>query len=298
MNETIAPANKLPFWKIWILAARPKTLTATLSPVLIGSALAYAEKSFSPLMFFFTLVAGLSLQIGTNFANDLFDFLKGADTEKRIGPTRAVQAGFATPRAMQIATSIAFTFCALSSLFLIAKGGPQIALLSAVSIALGMFYTAGPFPLAYLGLGELFVFLFFGPIATAATYYLQTNHLSAQSIILGVAVGALSCCMIIVNNLRDEQEDQKAKKKTTIVRFGSFFGKAEYLFFHLLAFLLPWAFFSSLSLFILTLLLPFSVYLILHVFFAKSNVDYLPLLPKTSLYQLSYTAICIIGTLS
>lgn len=282
----------LPSWKIWVLAARPKTLSAIVAPILIGSALAYKTGSFSPLLFLFTLLAGLCLQIGTNFANDLFDFLKGADTKERIGPTRVTEAGLVSPNGMKWATFIAFGSCALCSLVLLSSGGLWVALLALVSIALGLLYTAGPYPLAYLGLGELFVLLFFGPVATGATFLLQTGRTSLSSLLLGVAIGGLSCGLILINNLRDEAEDRKAKKNTIIVRFGPLLGKRLYLFFHLFALTLG----MVISPYFLVLA-PFSFLLVRSLLRTNESRGYLPLLPKTALFQMAYTALTLLGIL-
>lgn len=215
--------------RIWILAARPKTLIASVSPVLIGSVLAYRDQDFSFLWFFLIVFSALAIQIGTNFANDYFDCIKGADTKNRKGPTRVTAAGLVSHRAIKRAIWISFSFAALLGVFLIAKGGWCIALLVALSIVLGILYTGGPFPLGYLGLGDCLVFLFFGPIATSATYWILTDHFSSASLVAGIAPGALSSAILVVNNLRDIEEDRLAHKKTLPVRFGRGFGKGQYI---------------------------------------------------------------------
>jgi len=163
---------------IWILAIRPRTLIAGASPVLIGTVLALREASFSWILLFFTLMTALGIQISTNLVNDYFDYLKGADTEKRTGEVRVMQAGLISRSAMRQAILISFSMTALFGSYLIWTGGIIIAALVAISLLLALVYTAGPFSLAYLGLAELFIFPFFGPIAVAGTAYLQTGHFS------------------------------------------------------------------------------------------------------------------------
>lgn len=213
---------------LWIEATRPKTLFASFSPVLIGTLYAIHQGSFSFMTAFFTLLATLGVQIGTNFVNDYYDFLKGADTSLRKGPRRLIQAGIISLEDMKLATLLTFSAVALLSIYLIARGGPMFAVLTAVSIFLGVGYTGGPWPLAYLGLGEVFVLFFFGPIATASTAYLQTLHFSWESFFLGFSPGFLSTAILVTNNLRDIEEDRKANKKTLAVRFGKRFTQLEY----------------------------------------------------------------------
>jgi 1,4-dihydroxy-2-naphthoate octaprenyltransferase len=223
--------------QVWILAARPKTLIASISPVLIGSVLALSSGTFDLTCFLFTLATALGIQIGTNFANDYFDFIKGADTAARKGPTRATQAGLVLPKTMKRATGVVFALTALSGCYLVWQGGLPIAFLLALSILLGILYTGGPFPLAYLGLGDLFVLLFFGPIAVVSTDYLQTHLFSWEALLAGLSTGALSSALLVVNNLRDIDEDRLAEKRTLPVRWGRRFGKIQYLLCLLCAFL-------------------------------------------------------------
>lgn len=244
--------------KIWTLAARPKTLISSISPVMIGITLALSEGIFVPLSCTMTLLTALFIQIGTNLANDYFDFVKGADTEERKGPTRITQAGLVSPQTTKRAMIFAFMIAALAGFFLIVTGGAVIAGLLAVSILLGILYTGGPFPLAYLGLGEIFAFTFFGPIATAGAYYLQTAQWSSHAFLAGIAPGALCTGILVLNNLRDIDSDKKANKRTLVVRFGKTFGKIEYLALMIGA-LIPLGFFYSshpFSLLALLILLP------------------------------------------
>ncbi len=215
--------------KPWIMASRPKTLPAAIAPVLIGLALAYADGAFSPTIAGATLMAALCLQIGTNYANDYFDFLHGADTEDRQGPTRITQAGLVTLSQMRWGTAIVFLVAALFGAILVFHGGWPILVIGLLSIAAGVFYTAGPFPLGYLGLGDLLVLLFFGFAAVGGTYYLQTGQVTTQALLAGVAPGLLSTAILAVNNLRDIDTDRQTGKRTLAVRFGARFAKVEYL---------------------------------------------------------------------
>jgi 1,4-dihydroxy-2-naphthoate polyprenyltransferase len=240
--------------QVWVHAARPKTLVISISPVIIGATLAISQGFFNSSLFLFTLLTALAIQIGTNLANDYFDFIKGTDTKERKGFMRVVQAGLVAPTKMKRVMIATFAIACLIGCYLIWEGGLAIALLLALSVTLGVLYTGGPFPLAYLGLGEVFAFLFFGPIAVLGTYYLQTGTLSKEALIAGLSPGAFSMAFLIVNNVRDIDEDRLANKKTLAVRLGKTFGKCEYLFSILLA-LIPVLFFYTEHLFLLLALL-------------------------------------------
>lgn len=217
--------------RIWLIAARPKTLIAGASPIVMGMTLALSDGVFNPIVFLLTLLTALGIQIATNFVNDYFDFLKGADCLQRKGPLRVMQAGLVSSRKMKCAISIVFSLTFILGCTLIYQGGLSIACILLVSLLLAYGYTAGPYPLAYLGLGDLFVLLFFGPIAVLCTYYLQTHHFSKEAFIVGISPGCLSTAILIANNVRDIEEDRKAHKKTLPVRFGKFFGKIQYCSF-------------------------------------------------------------------
>lgn len=213
---------------IWLEASRPKTLIASISPAILGTVLAWESGSFSFLTFLFTLLTGVAIQIGTNFSNDYFDFIKGSDTSDRKGPRRVTQAGLVSLPEMKRAIFLTFTLAALFSVYLAFQGGPLISLLAVLYIALSLAYTAGPIPLAYLGLGDLFVLFLYGPIATLITYYLQTHELSLHVAILGFSPALISVAILTANNLRDINEDRRSNKKTLCVRFGETFGRLEY----------------------------------------------------------------------
>jgi 1,4-dihydroxy-2-naphthoate octaprenyltransferase len=224
---------------IWLEASRPKTLIASISPALLGTMLAWKSGSFSLLTFLFTLLTGVAIQVGTNFANDYFDFLKGSDTAERKGPRRVTQAGLISLPLMKRAIFLAFAAAALFSSYLAFKGGPVISLLAVLYIALSLAYTAGPMPLAYLGLGDFFVLFFYGPIATLITYYLQTQTIPLYVALLGLSPGFISTAILTANNLRDVNEDRHCNKKTLTVRFGENFGRIEYTLCIILGCVIP-----------------------------------------------------------
>lgn len=286
---------------LWLEASRPKTLIASISPVLIGSAISLSFKAFSFLILLNTLLTALFLQIGTNLTNDYFDAKKGSDRETRIGPRRIMQKGLVREYEMKRAIFISFLLAATSCIYLILIGGPLISYLLILGILLGIGYTAGPLALAYIGLGDLVVFLFFGCVATLMTAYLHTGKFLLEAFIGGIAPGALSTAILVANNLRDRLEDEKSDKKTMIVRFGETFGKWEYTFFVTLAFSMPFfmkIFFGCNSLILLTSFPSlYALLLIKDVWQAKTFQDYLPLLPKTSLLLALYTLLFSLGLL-
>ncbi len=224
---------------LWLEATRPKTLLLSVMPVLIGTSFAIHQGSFSLITCLMTLLTALMIQVGTNFANDYYDFLKGADTPSRKGPRRMTQAGLISLSQMKLATFITFSAVALLSVYLSSRGGPIFTLLTTLSIALGILYTGGPKPLAYLGLGEIFVFIFFGPVATVGAAYLQTLTFSWEAFVLGLTPGLLASAVLVVNNLRDIDEDRRANKNTLAVRFGKKFAQVEYTSLVILGCLLP-----------------------------------------------------------
>jgi 1,4-dihydroxy-2-naphthoate octaprenyltransferase len=216
-------------WRVWWLAARPRTLPVAFAPVLVGTALAAAEGAARPLPALAALLGALLLQIGANFANDLFDSEKGADGEDRIGPPRAMQLGLATAGQMRRAIAAAFGGALLVGVYLVAIGGWPIAAIGVISIAAGLAYTGGPFAFGYHGLGDLAVFLFFGPVAVAGTHYVQASAPSGLAIAASLPVGALAAAILVVNNLRDIETDAKAGKRTLAVRIGRRKTRIEYV---------------------------------------------------------------------
>lgn len=223
----------------WWIACRPKTLSAAAVPVAVGSAVAYRLGGFAWQPALAALVGALLLQIGSNFANDVFDFEKGADTQARLGPLRAVQAGLVTPRAMRVGMGVVFGLALIVGVYLTAVAGPMIVLIGVLSIASAISYTAGPYPLGYHGLGDVFVLIFFGFVAVCGTAFVQLHAVPALAIWAAVPVGSLATAILVVNNVRDRDTDVLANKRTLAVRFGSRAGQYEYLLLVAAAYLVP-----------------------------------------------------------
>ena len=217
-----------PAFSTWVLAARPKTLPAAASPVLIGAALAIGDGQLSLIPTIAALVAALLIQIGTNYANDYFDFMKGTDTETRLGPMRVTHAGLVTPQQMKKATTFVFGFALLIGLYLVIRCGWPILFIGIFSILFGVLYTGGPYPLGYNGLGDLFVLIFFGPVAVAGTYFVNTQSFGVIPAVAGLAPGLFSVGILTVNNLRDIDDDRAGGKRTLAVRLGRTFTLAEF----------------------------------------------------------------------
>lgn len=222
----------------WVEAARPKTLPASVSPVLVGNALAFYVGAFEILPAVLCFLVALFAQIASNFANDYFDFKKGVDGADRLGPERAVAQGWITPAAMLKGTFVALGIACLCGCFLLYWGGWQLIFVGLAIALCVLAYSAGPFPLAYNGLGDLCVLLFYGVIPVCFTYYVQTLSFSLLSFLLSLALGFLSVNILVVNNYRDYQQDKAAGKRTTIVLFGRTFGRFFYILNEVLAFLL------------------------------------------------------------
>ncbi len=223
----------------WWLAIRPKTLSAAVAPVLIGAALAVHDGVFRPLPALAALLGALLIQIGTNLSNDVLDFHRGADHEERLGPTRAVQAGLLPARAVSIGAAVTYGLAALVGLYLVAVAGLPILVVGVAGILAGVLYTAGPYPLAYVGLGDLFVLVFFGLAAVAGTYYVQALEATPTALALGVADGALAIAILVVNNLRDIETDREAGKRTLVVHMGAGPARRYYALLVVLAFAVP-----------------------------------------------------------
>ena len=257
--------------KVWIIASRPKTLPVSIGPALLGTILALTDGFFNLFLFCMTLCTALGIQICANFANDYFDFIKGGDTKERKGPLRITQAGLVSLPTMKKALFISFGLTALMGCYLVWHGGLVIAFLVALSLLSAALYTAGPFPLAYLGLGDLFVFAFFGPIAVAGAYFLQTGHFSWDSFLVGLGAGALSVTPLVINNVRDREEDIKSNKKTLIVRFGKRFGQIEYITCLIVAACIPLVFCKSHPFSLLSLLFLIPAFPMIRTLFTYSD---------------------------
>jgi 1,4-dihydroxy-2-naphthoate polyprenyltransferase len=205
--------------RLWLMAARPRTLPAAIAPVLVGSAAAYGD-DFRWLAFAAALIGSVFIQIGTNLANDYSDAVRGADTADRLGPVRVMSSGLVAPRRVLVATWIAFAVAVAVGAYLTAVAGPLILAVGIASIAAGVLYTGGPRPYGYAGLGELFVFLFFGLVAVNGSYYVQLEELDWLPFAVSIPVGFLATAILVVNNVRDIDTDRRAGKRTLAVRIG------------------------------------------------------------------------------
>jgi len=228
---------------VWIAATRPKTLPAAISPVLVGASEAYRVGAFDVFPIIVCMAFAVLVQIGTNMANDYFDCIKGADTEERLGPERLVAAGKVSPKVMLYVAIGVFLLAFCIGLSLVWYRGWELLVVGVVSILFGYGYTGGPYPLAYHGLGDVFVIFFFGIVATAGTFYAVTGELSGIVLVQGLALGLLASNILVINNLRDRETDATAGKRTLIVRFGVGFGVSIYRIQYLIslgALLLIW----------------------------------------------------------
>ena len=205
---------------IWLMAARPRTLPAAVAPVLVGTSLAATEGTFRPLTFVAAMLGAVFIQIGTNLSNDYSDARRGADTEDRLGPVRVTAGGLVPPRQVLVATYVAFGLAVLAGAYLIATAGWELLLIGVASILAGVLYTGGPRPYGYEGLGEVFVFLFFGVVAVTGSYFAQVERLTWEAFVLAVPVGLLAAAILVVNNVRDLETDRRAGKRTSAVRLG------------------------------------------------------------------------------
>jgi 1,4-dihydroxy-2-naphthoate polyprenyltransferase len=223
----------------WLLAARPKTLPAAASPTIVGTAVAINAGVFCPWPALAALLGALLIQIGTNLANDVFDYKRGADAVGRLGPLRVTQAGLLTPAQVMVGMGVTFGLAALIGVYLTWVGGWPILLVGMLSLASGIAYTGGPFPLGYNGLGDVFVFIFFGLMAVCGTYYVQAGSVSVAAFWASVSMGALTTAILVVNNLRDIDTDRAVGKHTLAVRLGVKGARVEYVLLLGIAYLLP-----------------------------------------------------------
>ena len=236
--------KKSPVWSVWIEATRPKTLPAAVAPVLVGTALAAHGGSADYAAAGLCLLFALLIQIGTNFANDYYDFIQGADSASRVGPRRAVAAGLVRPEVMKRAMVAVFALAFAVGLGLIAWGGPGLIVIGVASIACGVAYTGGPFPLGYNGLGDLFVFVFFGLVAVGATFFVQTGEVTVDAILAAIPIGLLAANILVVNNYRDVYTDRAAGKRTLVVRFGRGAARAQFDASLVVALAMPFVFWA------------------------------------------------------
>ena len=288
-------------FKIWVEAARPKTLAAAFVPVLVGASIALNDGLINLAATTVALVCAFLIQIGTNFANDYFDFIKGADTDERIGFERATSAGLIAPKTMLLATIICMFLAFLFGLYLVWIGGTIVLIIGLLSLLFGILYTGGPFPLGYNGLGDVFVFLFFGIVAVMTTYYVNVLEWSEASFWASLAVGALCVNILVVNNLRDVEQDKKSGKKTLGVLFGENALKWEYTLMVLLAFAIPPHFYFQLS-FNAWVFLPFASLPIVAIYVSRiwketNKIKLNPLLERTAQYMVIFGLLFSVGIL-
>ena len=225
--------------RLWLVAARPRTLPAAVAPVLVGTALAGLDDVFHPLRFACAVIGSVFIQVGTNLANDYSDARRGADTEDRLGPVRVTAGGLMPPRQVLVGTWVAFGIAVAAGAYLVAVAGWELLLVGAASIAAGVLYTGGPRPYGYEGLGEIFVFLFFGVVAVVGSFYVQVERLRWEAFALAVPVGLLAAAILVVNNVRDIETDRRAGKRTVAVRLGRLRARRLYAAMLVLAYLSP-----------------------------------------------------------
>lgn len=294
------------FLKTWVMAARPKTLPAAVVPVWIGSALISLDQSnqlhFSGRLFFYTLLSCLLIQIATNFFNDAIDFEKGADTDRRHGPRRVTASGMVSREKVLVAGMLASFLAALAAVPLMMERGWPIVMIGIVSLFLAYGYTGGPFPLAYLGLGELFVVVFFGLIAVGGSWFVQSGVAPGPEVLLaGLQIGLLSSALIAINNLRDIDEDRRVGKRTLAVRKGIAFAKMEITLFCLAPILVgtAWLALGHGRLYAVPLALtPMSLYISWKVVRTVPGPEYNKLLALAAIQLLVFAILFTIGLIS
>ena len=281
----------------WILACRFRTLPAAISPVIVGFSLAIHDQNFEIVVFLITLLASVLIQIGSNFANDVYDFLKGSDREDRLGPKRATQSGLISPQKMKIGMWVIFGLSIIAGSYLAIVGGWPIVIIGLLSILSAITYTGGPYPFGYNGWGDFFVFIFFGVIAVPGTYYLQTGFVTLESFLLGIALGSLSTAILIVNNLRDADTDVKSGKRTLAVRLGKDFVKAEYLVMIFISFIVPIYIIqvsNKLSICIIFFLLP-NAFKHIYYIYTKTGTSLNSVLNSTAKFLFNYSLLLSLG---
>jgi len=286
-------------FSIWLRAARPQTLAASLVPILAGASLAWHHNMFRWDTTLVALICAVLIQIGTNFANDFYDFVKGADTPDRIGFERATAAGLVTPVAMYRATMFTMSLAFLFGLYLVWVGGWIILVIGLLSVLFGFLYTGGPYPLGYNGLGDFFVFIFFGIVAVMGTYYVNTLEWSIESFWVSIPVGALCVNILVVNNLRDVEQDRITGKRTLGVLLGETALKIEYLSLTLTSFIIPFFLylFYEFSLWILLpfLSLPVAVQLNRHIWHHEDKRELNRALERTAQFMILFGVLLSTG---
>lgn len=267
MLETTKEISKI---ESWLLASRPKTLPAAVMPVFVGTAIAVHDGAFFAPAAIVALICSVLIQVGTNFINDLYDFLKGSDKKERLGPTRVLASGLITANEMKIGIAVVFGSAFLFGLYLVYLSDWLIFIIGILSLIAGYAYTAGPYPLAYNGLGDIFVFIFFGFVGTIGTYYIQTLEITPFVFWASIPVGALITNILVVNNYRDIEEDKVAGKRTLAVMYGGRFSRMQYLLFMIVSYaillVVYLTFKQSFFVFLPLLTLPIAIKLIKMIF--------------------------------
>jgi 1,4-dihydroxy-2-naphthoate octaprenyltransferase len=279
------------------MAIRPPTLPAAVAPVMVGTAVAAADGHFHAVVLAVTLAAALLIQIGTNLANDLFDFQHGADTPDRLGPPRVTQTGAMSPGQVRTGMIVAFGTSVLCGFYLVVVGGWPIVVIGVLSIAAGIAYTGGPWPLGYHGLGDVFVFVFFGLVAVTGTYYLQTGEVSGMAAGAAVPVGFLVTAVLVVNNLRDIETDRRAGKRTLAVRIGAHGTRRQYVALLAGAYLIPWLVVPGVRAALPLLTLPLALGLGRAVLTGTTGAALNPVLTRTAGLHLAYSGLLALGFL-
>jgi len=288
--------------RIWLMAARLRTLPAAIAPVLVGTALAYTlEDVFRPGAFVAAMLGSILIQVGTNLSNDYSDARRGADAEDRVGPVRVTAGGLVPPKQVLMATYITFGLAALCGVYLVAVAGIELLFVGIASIAAGVLYTGGPRPYGYEGLGEIFVFLFFGIVAVAGSTFAQTKSWPAEAFVLAVPVGLLAAAILVVNNVRDMDSDRRAGKRTLAVRLGRNGGRALYgamIYGSYLVAPLPWLL-GPLSAWLMLcwLTLPLAVKLVRTVRRHADGPTLNEALAQTGMLQLAFCLLLSVGIL-
>jgi 1,4-dihydroxy-2-naphthoate octaprenyltransferase len=286
--------HDLSFFSIWWLAIRPKTLSISVTPVLLGSALAWQQQHlFSWLIFTVILVSALCIQIGTNLYNDAADFEKGADTDERLGPKRAAQQGWLNARQIKTGALLSFVIAFTAGIYLAWLGGMAIVVLGLISILCGYAYTAGPRPIAYSPLGELFVLIFFGFAAVGGTFYLQTQTLNSTVLVYASTIGSMAAAILLINNYRDLDGDEKAQKFTLVHYTGRPAARIIFILMLLYPYGLLLAFFSDFSWSILIpfITMPLAIKLIYSLYHLPISSRLNCILAQTAQLQLLYTGL-------
>ena len=282
----------------WVLAARPKTLPAAFVPVLLGCALAWKAGAFQWIPALLCFSFAILVQIGTNFANDYYDFIKGADTPDRIGPCRATASGAIQPSEMKRAMIVTFAIAGCLGSGLIPYGGWALLIIGILSIVCGITYTGGPIPLGYHGWGDLLVFIFFGIIAVVFTNFVQTGQFTIEAFFVAFIAGSLTTNIIVVNNYRDMETDARAGKNTLAVRFGRNFALYEYQVLFLIALLITlllWRLERRPWLLLPVIIWPYSIWLRYRLAKSRTGIEFNHILASTAVFLLTYGLLLALG---